>query len=140
MRIKQSRRFKKADEIRTAWCDNSKRVIGMYSYSSQNIFFSVSSKYLSSLSDMADVNQKKWDSSKSHWNCGTDWPGHQQCVRKVNLEHGAGVNHQAFYKHKPIPVKIINAVAPVPTMYSWAGLQQNFMVKCFTVLFISLFN
>jgi histone-lysine N-methyltransferase EZH2 len=70
-----------------------------------------------------------------------DWPGHQQCIKKVTLEHGAGVNHQAFYKHKPIPIKIINAVAPVPTMYSWAGLQQNFMViKYFLSLILLILN
>lgn len=63
--------------------------------------------------------------SRAFWNCSQEWPAHSQCMKKVKPEHGGGINTG---EQKPVPVKTINGVAPVPTMYSWAGLQQNFMV------------
>ncbi|XP_046464482.1 histone-lysine N-methyltransferase EZH2-like isoform X2 [Daphnia pulex] len=107
MRIRQSRRYKRADEIRAVWSENRKNV-----------------------NERVAANQKKWEVSKAFWACSQDWPAHSQCMKKVKPDHCLGVNTD----QKAVPVKIINAVAPVPTMYSWAGLQQNFMVEDETVL------
>lgn len=77
-----------------------------------------------SFTDTMIENQKKWEVSKAYWFCSQDWPAHGQCMKKAKPEHGAGTQ----VEQKPVSIKVINAVVPVPTMYSWAGLQQNFMV------------
>ena len=91
------------------------------------------------------MNQKKWAASKAYWVCNQDWPAHNQCMKKVKPEHGSGVS----VEQRPVPVKIIKAVTVVPTMYSWVGLQQNFMVNIphfsliddfFLVLFFSVYQ
>lgn len=54
-------------------------------------------------------------------------PRHVVMMKKIKPDVCAGVTCD----QKSVPVRIINAVVPVPTMYTWAGLQQNFMVLAF---------
>ena len=81
-------------------------------------------------SERVAENQKQWEVSKAYWVCNQDWPVHNQCMKKVKPEHGYG----AAVEQRPVPVRIINAVTVVPTMYSWVGLQQNFMVNIITFI------
>ena len=60
------------------------------------------------------------------WVCSEDPPSHSQFIRRAEAKDQEG-------KIQSIPIKIINAVNPIPTMYSWVPLQQNFMV---TILFL----
>ena len=61
------------------------------------------------------------------WVCSEDPPSHSQFIRRAEAKDNEG-------KIQSIPIKIIPAVNPIPNMYTWAPIQQNFMVEDETVL------
>jgi histone-lysine N-methyltransferase EZH2 len=61
------------------------------------------------------------------WVCSEDPPSHSQFIRRAEAKDNDG-------KIQSIPIKIISAVNPIPNMYTWAPIQQNFMVEDETVL------
>ena len=61
------------------------------------------------------------------WVCSEDPPSHSQFIRRAEAKDNEG-------KIQSIPIKIIPSVNPIPNMYTWAPIQQNFMVEDETVL------
>lgn len=104
MRLRQMKRYKRADEVKIAWNHNRKV-----------------------MTELLVTEQKRWADGKAMWLAMQDIPPHVSCMKKAEITSSDG-DVQAC------PVKIINAVTPIPTMYTWAPIQQNFMVEDETVL------
>lgn len=104
MRLRQMKRYKRADEVKIAWNQNRKV-----------------------MSELLVLEQKRWADGKAMWLAMQDIPAHVSCMKKAEVSSSDG-------DVQSCPVKIINAVTPIPTMYTWAPIQQNFMVEDETVL------
>lgn len=66
---------------------------------------------------------KRLQSKKAIWECRPHVETVSRSKRsEVSKVDGVGDDIMS------VPIKIINAVAPVPTMYIWAPIQANFMV------------
>ncbi|XP_075224791.1 histone-lysine N-methyltransferase E(z) isoform X2 [Lycorma delicatula] len=104
MRLRQVKRYKRADEIKLAWNNNRKK-----------------------MDELLAEEEKRWNRSKAIWVCQMEAPAHVGCMKRaeVTCSDGAALS---------CTVKVINAVTPIPTMYTWAPIQQNFMVEDETVL------
>jgi len=74
------------------------------------------------LEDILMAEQKRWTDGKAVWISVQDTPLHAACMKKAEVVCSDGEVQSS-------PVKIINAVTPIPTMYTWAPIQQNFMVS-----------
>uniref|UniRef100_A0A7R9IAH0 [histone H3]-lysine(27) N-trimethyltransferase n=3 Tax=Timema TaxID=61471 RepID=A0A7R9IAH0_9NEOP len=105
MRLRQVKRYKRADEVKIAWCNNRKK-----------------------MTDILTTEQKRWAEGKAVWQVLPKSPPHVKSMKKAVSVYPDGDIQEC-------PVQIINAVPPIPTMYTWAPIQQNFMVEDETVLY-----
>lgn len=78
--------------------------------------------FILNLEDILVAEQKRWTDGKAVWISVQDTPLHAACMKKAEVVCSDGEVQNS-------PVKIINAVTPIPTMYTWAPIQQNFMVS-----------
>uniref|UniRef100_T1IUN1 Uncharacterized protein n=1 Tax=Strigamia maritima TaxID=126957 RepID=T1IUN1_STRMM len=104
MRLRQVKRFKRADGVKAAFAHNRKYI-----------------------NEKTELLQKQHHGSKAAGLCIPDTPVHFPVLRKCEVK---GPNGEV----QTVPVRTMNAITPVPFMYTWAPLQQNFMVEDETVL------
>lgn len=98
-RLRSLKRFKRADEIKAAWNDNQQNLNKLLELEDQSVV------------GMGAV-----------WVCSVEAPPHQAVMRRTHVTSSGS-------EPLCVPIKTINAVNPIPTMYTWAPLQQNFMVE-----------
>ncbi|XP_055624052.1 histone-lysine N-methyltransferase E(z) isoform X2 [Toxorhynchites rutilus septentrionalis] len=104
MKIRASKRHKRADEVKSAWNRNRQKLL-----------------------DLLVKENDTWLTTNAAWIQNETELPHVDCMKKAEI-----VNHEG--SHQTIPIRVINAVTPIPTMYTWAPTQQNFMVEDETVL------
>ncbi|CAN7991141.1 unnamed protein product [Ixodes hexagonus] len=104
MRLRQIKRFKRHDEVMAAYMTNRRFII-----------------------ETAALLQKQQTDTKAVAVFPTDVPLHLPVMKKCEIELADGTKQVS-------PMRIMYAVNPIPTMYTWAPTQQNFMVEDETVL------
>ncbi|XP_062561142.1 histone-lysine N-methyltransferase E(z) [Armigeres subalbatus] len=104
MKIRASKRHKRADEVKTAWNRNRQKLL-----------------------DLLVKENDTWLSTNATWVQNETELPHVECMKKAEIVNNEGT-------HQTVPIRVITAVTPIPTMYTWAPTQQNFMVEDETVL------
>ena len=116
-RLRHQKKFRLQDDIRVAWHGNRVAMQAAHIKKEEE-----QEKPLQN-----EQNEVIGIRAKPVWVCSDDPPSHSQFIRRAEAKDSEG-------KIQSIPVKIIPALNHIPNMYTWAPLQQNFMVEDETVL------
>ena len=116
-RLRHQKKFRLQDDIRVAWRGNRVAMQAAHIKKEEE-----QEKPLQN-----EQNEVIGIRAKPVWVCSDDPPSHSQFIRRAEAKDSEG-------KIQSIPVKIIPALNHIPNMYTWAPLQQNFMVEDETVL------
>ncbi|XP_023221891.1 histone-lysine N-methyltransferase EZH2-like [Centruroides sculpturatus] len=124
MRLRQLKRFRRNDEVKAAFINNRRHI-----------------------TETAIILDKIHQESKAIALFPAEVPSHSPLLKKDCIKLSRRINsfQITFEKQNSEmkmsdgtchskPISIIYAVSPIPTMYTWAPIQQNFMVEDETVL------
>jgi len=122
VRLCQAKRHKRADEVKVAWNQNRHEMQGQLIFKVIREWGSLLyHNVLSVLTELLLQEEAHWLQGKAQWSCQREAPAHAACMKKAEV---TGLDGDV----QTCPIKVINAVTPIPTMYTWAPIQQNFMV------------
>ncbi|XP_046968559.1 histone-lysine N-methyltransferase E(z) isoform X1 [Vanessa cardui] len=110
MRLRQVKRFKRADEVKVAWARN-----------------------LRLMSEAIESRENEFSERgrRPFWPPPAPSSSHETLMKRAEITHTDGTG---VVTTQQVPIRIINSVNPIPTMYTWAPTQKNFMVEDETVL------
>ncbi|CAH2039890.1 unnamed protein product, partial [Iphiclides podalirius] len=110
MRLRQMKRFKRADEVKVAWARNLRIM---------------SEAVEARETEIAERGRRPF------WPPPAPTPSHESLMKRAEVTY---TDASGVVTTQQVPIRIINSVNPIPTMYTWAPTQKNFMVEDETVL------
>ncbi|KAL0822839.1 hypothetical protein ABMA28_004836 [Loxostege sticticalis] len=110
MRLRQVKRFKRADEVKVAWARNL--------------------RLMSEAVENRDTESEA-RGRRPFWPPPAPSCNHESLMKRAEVSY---TDSSGVVTTQQIPIRIINSVNPIPTMYTWAPTQKNFMVEDETVL------
>ncbi|GBM09817.1 Histone-lysine N-methyltransferase E(z) [Araneus ventricosus] len=97
MKLRQLKRFRRNDEIKSAYLANRRYI-----------------------SEKVVLQENYFHRTNAIAVFPTDLPDHYPVMKKCEVKQPDGVVQST-------PLRIMYSVTPIPTMYTWAPIQQNFM-------------
>ncbi|CAH0729454.1 unnamed protein product, partial [Brenthis ino] len=110
MRLRQVKRFKRADDVKVAWARNL--------------------RIMSEAIESREIESSE-RGRRPFWPPPAPRPSHESLMKRAEVTY---TDASGVVTTQQVPIRIISSVNPIPTMYTWAPTQKNFMVEDETVL------